>query len=66
MINRKNEALKAVHEASLSVACLLNDVSSMWARDKYDFTEQEELENKIENIQNKITKIETYLERFDH
>jgi len=63
---KRNEALKAAHEASLSVACLLNDVSSMWVRDKYDFAEQEQLQNKIENIQNQMATIETYLERFDH
>ena len=62
MINRKNEALKAVHEASLSVACLLDDI----ARDENNDIKVYELQKDIEHIQNKITKIETYLERFEH
>ena len=62
MINRKNEALKAVHEASLSVACLLDDI----ARDENNDIKVYELQKDIEHIQNKITTIENYLERFDH
>lgn len=62
MINRKNEALKAVHEASLSVACLLDDI----ARDENNDIKVYELQKDIEHIQNKITTIETYLERFEH
>jgi len=62
MINRKNEALKAVHEASLSVACLLNDIET----DENNDIKVYELKKDIEHIQNKITTIETYLERFCH
>ena len=62
MINRKNEALKAVHEASLSVACLLDDI----ATDENNDIKVYELQKDIEHIQNKITTIETYLERFEH
>ena len=59
---KRNEALKAAHEASLSVACLLNDI----ATDENNDIKVYELQKDIEHIQNKITTIENYLERFDH
>ena len=59
---KRNEALKEAHEASLSVACLLNDI----ATDENNDIKVYELQKDIEHIQNKITTIENYLERFDH
>ena len=59
---KRNEALKAAHEASLSVACLLDDI----ATDENNDIKVYELQKDIEHIQNKITTIENYLERFDH
>ena len=58
---KTNEALEAVHEASLSVACLLDDI----ATDENNDIKVYELQKDIEHIQNKITTIETYFERFD-
>ena len=59
---KRNEALKAAHEASLSVACLLDDI----ATDENNDIKVYELQKDIEHIQNQMATIETYLERFDH
>ena len=48
-----DKVLEAVREASISIACLLDD-----------FLLPYELQKDIEHIQNKITIIENYLEPF--
>ncbi len=55
-----NKLLEAVKEASISVACLLDDVSVEQSAD----IELSELQKDIEHIQNKITIIENYLDPF--
>tara|TARA_Y100001972_G_scaffold119909_1_gene161756 strand:+ start:213 stop:419 length:207 start_codon:yes stop_codon:yes gene_type:complete len=55
-----NKVLNAVKEASISVACLLDDVSV----NKSNELDLAELTKDIENIQNQITIIENYLEPF--
>ena len=55
-----NKVLSAVQEASISVACLLEDVA---VNDSSDLN-LTELKTDIENIQNQITIIENYLEPF--
>jgi len=55
-----NKLLEAVKEASISVACLLDDVSVEQSAD----IELYELQKDIEHIQNKITIIENYLDPF--
>ena len=55
-----DKLLEAVKEASISVACLLDDVSVEQSAD----IELYELQKDIEHIQNKITIIENYLEPF--
>ena len=55
-----NKLLKAANEASISIACLLDDV----AVNKSDELNLAELTKDIENIQNQITIIENYLEPF--
>ena len=59
-----NKLLEAVKEASISVACLLDDV----AVDKDDILNCEldfnELQKDIEHIQDQITIIENYFEDF--
>ena len=55
-----NKLLDAVKEASISVACLLDDVA-VNNSSELDLTE---LKTDIENIQNQITIIENYLEPF--
>ena len=55
-----NKLLEAVKEASISVACLLDDVA-VNNSSELDLTE---LKTDIENIQNQITIIENYLEPF--
>ena len=55
-----DKLLEAVREASISVACLLDDVSVEQSAD----IELYELQKDIEHIQNKITIIENYLEPF--
>ena len=55
-----NKLLEAVKEASISVACLLDDV----AVNQSDELDLAELTKDIENIQNQITIIENYLEPF--
>tara|TARA_R100000664_G_scaffold23637_1_gene33256 strand:+ start:84 stop:293 length:210 start_codon:yes stop_codon:yes gene_type:complete len=55
-----DKLLEAVREASLSVACLLDDVSVEQSAD----IELYELQKDIEHIQNKITIIENYLDPF--
>ena len=49
----KNETHKAIKEASISVACLLDDVLG------------EEIQKDVEHIQNQITKIENNFEGFE-
>ena len=46
---RKNETYKAVKEASISIACLLDEPSEITNKD-------------LEHIQNQITIMENYLE----
>jgi len=53
-----DKLLEAVKEASISVACLLEEVAVMHSRD----IELDELQKDIEHIQNKITIIENCLE----
>jgi len=55
-----NKVLNALEEASISVACLLDDVA---VNDSSDLN-LTELKTDIENIQNQITIIENYLEPF--
>tara|TARA_B100001559_G_scaffold215736_1_gene180897 strand:- start:408 stop:620 length:213 start_codon:yes stop_codon:yes gene_type:complete len=55
-----NKVLSAVQEASISVACLLEDVA---VNDSSDLN-LTELKTDIENIQNQITIIENYLDPF--
>ena len=55
-----NKLLEAVREASISVACLLDDVSVKQSADIKLY----ELQKDIKHIQNKITIIENYLEPF--
>ena len=55
-----DKLLEAVREASISVACLLDDVSVEQSAD----IELYELQKDIEHIQNKITIIENYLDPF--
>ena len=55
-----NKVLSAIQEASISVACLLDDV----AVNKSDELDLAELTKDIENLQNQITIIENYLEPF--
>jgi hypothetical protein len=55
-----DKLLEAVKEASISVACLLDDVSVEQSAD----IELYELQKDIEHIQNKITIIENYLDPF--
>ena len=57
---RMNKVLSAIQEASISVACLLDDV----AVNKSDELDLAELTKDIENLQNQITIIENYLEPF--
>ena len=55
-----NKLLEAVKEASISIACLLDDVLV----NKSNELDLAELTKDIENIQNQITIIENYLEPF--
>ena len=55
---RKNETYKAVKEASISVACLLDDV----AVNKSSELNLSELQKDVEHLQDEITIIENYFE----
>lgn len=55
-----NKLLEAVKEASISVACLLDDVA---VNDSSDLN-LTELQKDIEHLQDQITIIENYLEPF--
>lgn len=55
-----NKALSAIQEASISVACLLEDVA---VNDSSDLN-LTELQKDIEHLQDQITIIENYLEPF--
>jgi len=55
-----NEVLKAINEASISTACLLDDVA---VNDNSELN-LSELQKDIEHIQNQITVIENFLEPF--
>ena len=55
-----NKALSAIQEASISVACLLEDVA---VNDSSDLN-LTELKTDIEHLQDQITIIENYLEPF--
>ena len=55
-----NKLLEAVKEASISIACLLDDVLV----NKSNELDLAELTKDIENNQNQITIIENYLEPF--
>jgi len=55
-----NEVLKAVREASISIACLLDDV----AVDENNDIKVFEIQKDIEHIQNQVTIIENFLEPF--
>jgi len=56
-----SKAIKAVKEASISVACLLDDIAVDENNDINIF----ELEKDIEHIQDQITIIENYFEEQD-
>ena len=56
-----SKAIKAVKEASISVACLLDDI----ALDENNDINIFELEKDIEHIQDQITIIENYFEEQD-
>ena len=53
-----SKLLKAVKEASISVACLLEEVAVMHSRD----IELDELQKDIEHLQDQITIIENELD----
>ena len=55
-----NKTLEAVREASISIACLLDDVA---VNDSSELN-LSELQKDIEHIQDKITIIENYLDPF--
>ena len=55
-----NKVLSAIKEASISVACLLDDVA---VNDSSDLN-LNELQKDIEHLQDQITIIENYLEPF--
>jgi hypothetical protein len=55
-----NKTLEAVREASISIACLLDDVA---VNDSSELN-LSELQKDIEHIQDKITIIENFLEPF--
>ena len=55
-----SKLLKAVKEASISVACLLEEVAVMHSRD----IELDELQKDIEHLQDQITIIENELDPF--
>ena len=64
----KDEALKAVHEASLSIACLganwtdhFEDESGTKNHRKWVLKDQEGLQQDLNHIQNQITILENYL-----
>tara|TARA_B100001094_G_C18143623_1_gene779352 strand:+ start:849 stop:1079 length:231 start_codon:yes stop_codon:yes gene_type:complete len=57
---RKNETYKAIQEASVSVACLLDDVAVNHSGE----LNLSELQKDIEHIQDVITKIENNFDDF--
>ena len=56
-----SKLLKAVKEASISVACLLEEVAVMHSRD----IELDELQKDIEHLQDQITIIENNLKEVE-
>jgi ACT domain-containing protein len=55
-----SRVLKAVNEASISVACLLDDV----AVNKSSELNLSELQKDVEHLQDQITMLENYLEAY--
>ena len=67
----KDEALKALHEASLSIACLgadwtehFEDESVTKNHRKWVLKEQEGLQEDLDHIQDQITILENYLDPY--
>ena len=67
----KDEALKALHEASLSIACLgadwtehFEDESVTKNHRKWVLKDQEGLQKDIDHIQDQITILENYLDPY--
>ena len=65
----KDEALKALHEASLSIACLgadwtehFEDESVTNNHRKWVLTDQKGLQEDLDNIQDQITILENFLD----
>ena len=68
----KDEALKALHEASLSIACLgadwtehFEDESVTKNHKKWVLKDQEGLQKDIDHIQDQITILENYLDPYN-
>jgi len=67
----KDEALKALHEASLSIACLgadwtehFEDESVTKNHRKWVLKDQEGLQEDLDHIQDQITILENYLDPY--
>ena len=67
----KDEALKALHEASLSIACLgadwtehFEDESVTKNHRKWVLKDQEGLQKDLDHIQDQITILENYLDPY--
>ena len=68
---KRDEALKALHEASLSIACLganwtehFEDESVTKNHKKWVLKDQEGLQQDLDHIQNQITILENYLDPY--
>ena len=72
MKTNKDEALKAVHEASLSIACLcanwhehFEDESSTKNHKKWVLKDQGGFQKDLDHIQDVITILENYIDPYD-
>ena len=70
-LTTKDEALKALHEASLSIACLgadwtehFEDESVTKNHQKWVLKDQEGLQQDLDHIQDQITILENYLDPY--
>jgi len=71
IMTTKDEALKALHEASLSIACLgadwtehFEDESVTKNHKKWVLKDQEGLQQDLDHIQDQITILENYLDPY--
>ena len=71
-LTTKDEALKALHEASLSIACLgadwyehFEDESVTKNHRKWVLKDEEGLQKDLDHIQDQITILENYLDPYD-